>query len=51
VKQVIHDRAEEPTWQDKMDEEIKDTEVRLRCRLYEYDRTLETLTGNGQTRF
>jgi len=44
-------RAQQPNWQDKMDREIEDTEARLLYRVYECDRTLEVLTGNGQTRF
>jgi hypothetical protein len=34
-------------WQDKMDRDIEDAEVRLQRRRYEYDRTLEVLTAQG----
>jgi hypothetical protein len=47
VRQVIRRRADELTWQDKMDREIEDAEARLQDRLYEEDRTLEVLTGQG----
>jgi len=47
MKHVIPDHAEEPTWQEKVETQIKETEVRLRS-LREYDKVLEVLmVGSG----
>jgi len=42
VRRVIPNHAEEPTWQEKVEKQIKETEVRLRL-LCEYDKVLELL--------
>ena len=42
MRRVIPNHMEEPTWQEKVEKEIKETEVRLRL-LREYDRVLELL--------
>jgi len=39
--------GDQPTWQDKMDRDIEDAEARLQYRIYEDDKTLEVLTGQG----
>jgi hypothetical protein len=47
MRQIMRRRVGEPTWQDKIDREIEDAEVRLQYRTYEDDGTLEVLTGQG----
>ena len=49
MKHVIPNHADEPTWQEKVEKEIKEMEVRLHHhRLREYDRVLESLmVGSG----
>jgi hypothetical protein len=47
MRQIMRRRVGEPTWQDKIDREIEDAEARLQYRIYEDDRALEVLTGQG----
>lgn len=42
MRRVIPSHAEEPTWQEQVEKEIKETEVRLRL-LRECDKVLELL--------
>ncbi len=47
MRLILRDRGPEPRWQDQMDRDIEDAEVRLQRRRYEYDRTLEVLIAQG----
>ena len=47
MRLILRDRGAEPMWQDRMDRDIKDAEVRLQRRRYENDRTLEVLMAQG----